>query len=308
MKKQEFKNRIIERIHSINKNYLDDLNLEEVPDDPEEFLSWVWNQAETCTNCVLCETRTKVVKPDGTHKAKIMVLGEGPGFMENLTGIPMVGPMELSGSRCKMCQNHLRCYDHKYISSLTDKFRKAKSVVCKPNMQETPTITHKYYIRSAGAIIDGILIKKWGFQYPRQNWIDTYNELHPEEPWTHSSPFYITNATMCRTTDSTGIKDAPPESVARQKCRRWLTYQWAAVNPTIILCLGRKVMGVIVGSEKKAETIRPNALVQTKYGPVIFQNHPAMYMRSENREVKALGFAKVASSFEQALAYCGYPV
>jgi DNA polymerase len=45
----------------------------------------------TCRNCVLAETRTNVVFSRGNPKAKLMIIGEGPGQREDETGLPFVG-------------------------------------------------------------------------------------------------------------------------------------------------------------------------------------------------------------------------
>ena len=45
-----------------------------------------------CTRCGLCQTRRNVVFGVGVEDADIMLVGEGPGEQEDLTGIPFVGP------------------------------------------------------------------------------------------------------------------------------------------------------------------------------------------------------------------------
>lgn len=47
---------------------------------------------EHCQNCPLGETRTNLVFGDGNPQAEIMLVGEGPGQQEDLTGVPFVGP------------------------------------------------------------------------------------------------------------------------------------------------------------------------------------------------------------------------
>lgn len=47
---------------------------------------------QECRNCPLGETRTNLVFGDGNPQAEIMLVGEGPGQQEDLTGIPFVGP------------------------------------------------------------------------------------------------------------------------------------------------------------------------------------------------------------------------
>lgn len=44
-----------------------------------------------CTRCRLSETRTQVVFGSGDPKSPIMLIGEGPGEQEDLSGVPFVG-------------------------------------------------------------------------------------------------------------------------------------------------------------------------------------------------------------------------
>ena len=45
-----------------------------------------------CQRCGLCHTRHNVVFGVGIEDADILLIGEGPGEQEDLTGIPFVGP------------------------------------------------------------------------------------------------------------------------------------------------------------------------------------------------------------------------
>jgi uracil-DNA glycosylase len=44
-----------------------------------------------CTRCRLCEQRKKIVFGDGSAKAELVFIGEGPGRDEDIQGIPFVG-------------------------------------------------------------------------------------------------------------------------------------------------------------------------------------------------------------------------
>ena len=44
-----------------------------------------------CTRCRLCEGRTRTVPGEGAEKARLVVIGEGPGQTEDETGRPFVG-------------------------------------------------------------------------------------------------------------------------------------------------------------------------------------------------------------------------
>lgn len=58
------------------------------------MLNWTQLEAacQTCNRCGLCRTRTKVVFGVGPKEADILLVGEGPGQQEDLTGEPFVGP------------------------------------------------------------------------------------------------------------------------------------------------------------------------------------------------------------------------
>lgn len=44
-----------------------------------------------CTNCRLSETRRKAVPGEGNPHSQIMIIGEGPGHSEDITGRPFTG-------------------------------------------------------------------------------------------------------------------------------------------------------------------------------------------------------------------------
>lgn len=58
----------------------------------EEILDEIAAEVSTCPNCDLCKGRTKAVPGEGDPHAKIMFIGEGPGFHEDKQGRPFVGP------------------------------------------------------------------------------------------------------------------------------------------------------------------------------------------------------------------------
>jgi DNA polymerase len=47
--------------------------------------------ASTCTKCRLSAGRTQVVFADGSPDADLMFIGEGPGYHEDIQGLPFVG-------------------------------------------------------------------------------------------------------------------------------------------------------------------------------------------------------------------------
>ncbi len=49
-------------------------------------------RVSTCPDCDLCRSRARAVPGEGPADAKIMFIGEGPGWHENQQGRPFVGP------------------------------------------------------------------------------------------------------------------------------------------------------------------------------------------------------------------------
>ena len=57
-----------------------------------EILKEVAAEVSTCASCDLCKSRTRAVPGEGNPQAKILFIGEGPGFHEDKQGRPFVGP------------------------------------------------------------------------------------------------------------------------------------------------------------------------------------------------------------------------
>ena len=57
----------------------------------KEILAQVSQEVSACARCILHHSRTKAVPGEGPANAKIMFIGEGPGFHENEQGRPFVG-------------------------------------------------------------------------------------------------------------------------------------------------------------------------------------------------------------------------
>lgn len=58
---------------------------------PEIAMDEVRSEAMSCTRCRLAETRTNVVFGEGSLRARVMFVGEGPGAEEDAQGRPFVG-------------------------------------------------------------------------------------------------------------------------------------------------------------------------------------------------------------------------
>ena len=57
----------------------------------EEQLEDVRLKCLHCEKCSLCKTRTNSVFSGGTPNSKLMLIGEAPGYYEDMKGEPFVG-------------------------------------------------------------------------------------------------------------------------------------------------------------------------------------------------------------------------
>lgn len=60
--------------------------------DNKTHLNTLWNtELKNCNKCRLYSTRTQVVPGEGSPDAKIMIIGQNPGFNEDKQGKPFIG-------------------------------------------------------------------------------------------------------------------------------------------------------------------------------------------------------------------------
>lgn len=133
----------------------------------EETLKEVAAEVSICEKCNLWKSRTKAVPGEGNPHAKIMFIGEGPGFHEDKQGRPFVGP--------------------------------------------------------AGQFLDELLAS-----------------IHLKR-----SDVFITNVVKCRPPNN---RDPLPGEI--DACNDYLDRQIAAINPQVIVTLGRYSMAKFFGNEK----------------------------------------------------------
>lgn len=63
-----------------------------VPKTDGSTLEMIAAQIAACSRCQLARTRTNVVPGMGVSRPSVLVVGEGPGYEEDMQGIPFVGP------------------------------------------------------------------------------------------------------------------------------------------------------------------------------------------------------------------------
>src|SRR5579875_2023408 len=175
----------------------------------EEILQEVAVEVSTCSKCSLCKGRTKAVPGEGNPHARILFIGEGPGFHEDKQGRPFVGP--------------------------------------------------------AGQFLDELLA--------------SINLKRPD--------VFITNVVKCRPPNN---RDPETDEIAA--CNNYLDRQIAAIQPQVIVTLGRFSMAKFFGNSK-ITTIHGRA--QKKDGYIcIAMYHPAAGLhRAELKDIIREDFKKI---------------
>jgi uracil-DNA glycosylase len=175
----------------------------------EDILQEVATEVSTCTKCKLCRGRTKAVPGEGNAHARILFIGEGPGYHEDKQGRPFVGP--------------------------------------------------------AGQFLDELLA--------------SINLKRPD--------VFITNVVKCRPPNN---RDPEPDEIAA--CDNYLDRQIAAIQPQVIVTLGRFSMAKFFGNSK-ITTIHGRA--QKKDGYIcIAMYHPAAGLhRAELKDIIREDFKKI---------------
>src|SRR5438270_1740076 len=166
----------------------------------EEILEKVAAEVSICTKCDLSKGRTKAVPGEGNPHARIMFIGEGPGFHEDRQGRPFVGP--------------------------------------------------------AGQFLEELLA--------------SINLKRAD--------VFITNVVKCR---PPGNRDPLPAEI--NACNNYLERQIAAINPQVIVTLGRVSMAKFFGGEKISSI---HGRPRKKDGYVcIPMFHPAAALRTESYKI-----------------------
>lgn len=158
--------------------------------NPAEILKSLSEQISVCKNCDLSLSRLHAVPGEGPSNARIMLIGEGPGFHENQQGRPFVG--------------------------------------------------------NAGKFLDELL----------------------QHANLRRSDVFITNVVKCR---PPGNRD--PEEFELKACNIFLDQQIDAINPAIIVTLGRFSMAKFFGNVKISQVHGQAKMVDNRL--IIAMFHPA---------------------------------
>jgi len=183
---------------------------------PEEILKEIAEQTQVCMKCNLHYSRKNAVPGVGNPEAKVLFIGEGPGFHENEQGLPFVG--------------------------------------------------------AAGTFLD---------------------ELLGDAGLTREGVF-ITNVVKCR---PPGNRDPQVEEL--DACKPYLERQIAAINPDVIVTLGRFSMGHFINNGKISSI---HGMEFWSHGRMVIpMYHPAAALHQPSlRSVVKDDFSKLPALIEKA--------
>lgn len=133
---------------------------------------------QNCKKCKLCVNRTNIVFGVGNEKAKIMIIGEGPGADEDQQGIPFVGK---AGQLMNKAFDGLKINrDNLYIANI---------VKCRPPANRVPEddeatacldylrnqvilVNPKIIVLMGSTALKNILGKEYGITQARGKWVE----------------------------------------------------------------------------------------------------------------------------------------
>ena len=106
----------------------------------ENKLLEIKNKCQNCQKCALAKTRTNLVFSDGKPNNKLVLIGEAPGYWEDMKGLPFVG--KAGQLLDKIFESvGLSRKEHVYICN-TLKCRPPEKSVCK-NFKDKKNIDHR---------------------------------------------------------------------------------------------------------------------------------------------------------------------
>ena len=141
-------------------------------DHRQSALSTVAEEVQQCQRCGLAKTRTKAVPGEGPAGARIVFIGEAPGFHEDQQGRPFVGP---AGTLLEEMLGFIGCKRNQvYIANV---------VKCRPPMNRDPLPTEigaceEYLERQLAAIKPLLIVTLGRFSMARYFPSQSISKIH----------------------------------------------------------------------------------------------------------------------------------
>lgn len=155
-----------------------------IPSGTYADLDTLTRDCQSCRRCTLAPTRKHVVVSRGNPSARVMIIGEGPGQQEDLTGRPFVGPagqlldkilasVGLDSEQDVFIGNIVKCRPPGNRVPTPDEI-----AACKPYLLEQIRLVDPAIILLAGATAArGLLDEQRGITRIRGQWFDWEGRL-----------------------------------------------------------------------------------------------------------------------------------
>jgi len=143
------------------------------------------NDCKSCIKCTLSKSRNNVVVGRGNNKAKLLIIGEGPGRNEDETGLPFVGragklldqildSVGLDSNEDTYISNIVKCRPPENRKPSLEEMG-----ACEPWLREQIRLIDPEIILLVGATaVQGILGIKEGITKIRGSWIEENGRLY----------------------------------------------------------------------------------------------------------------------------------
>ncbi len=152
-----------------------------------EELEDVKKQCLNCTSCALSKTRTNIVFSDGKPNNKLVLVGEAPGYWEDMKGRPFVGragqlldkifeSVGLSRERDVYICNTIKCRPPDNRNPLPD-----EKIACRKFLDMQLEILKPKIILICGSVaLNSLLPEERGITSVRGRWFDgRYGKMMP---------------------------------------------------------------------------------------------------------------------------------
>ena len=164
------------------------------PPDRDPALAQLASDCQACRRCSLGASRLNVVVSRGNPRARLMVIGEGPGAQEDELGQPFVGR---SGQLLDLMLESVGIHSNRdaYVCNIVKcrppenrKPTALEMAACRPWLDQQIALVDPQVILLAGATaVEGLLGIKGGITKLRGQWLHLETSQGPDQP-TPSQP------------------------------------------------------------------------------------------------------------------------
>ncbi len=274
----------------------------------DRMLYQVREAIKGCTACPLHHKRNLAVPCDfvssidsGGKFPSLMVVGEGPGYTEDHTGLPLAGIYELLASNAIFSINYEQVFAYQ-LGLQNNRVKYDPNYTCiDAGLEDSDPLVidrlhpHVREIKTAGQLLDNILHKAGRFRTP---WAVLLNRLGKYDK-VQLVDTAVANIVCCASfevEEVNGIpvrKNVPPPADSCAACRRFLIAEIALIQPKHLLLLGASALDAFYPGKSLKECIAlgqmdPPEDIADVVDKVSVYYHPASIMRTKRGEDPSL--------------------